>query len=67
VYCLAAWIALEDLMIVYFVKVPVRQGSWRRCFSAFHDENGIHPGPTRVSVERLIAPALGSMHGAESR
>jgi hypothetical protein len=67
VYCFVAWIAVEDLMIVYFAKVPVRQASWRRCFSAFHDENGIHPGPTRVAVERLIAPAFSSIHGAGSR
>lgn len=67
VYCFVAWIAVEDLMIVYFAKVPVRQASWRRCFSAFHDENGIHPGPTRVAVERLIGPAFSSIHGAGSR
>jgi hypothetical protein len=32
----------ENLMIGYFAKVPVRQASWRRCFSAFHDDNGTH-------------------------
>ena len=54
----------EDLMIGYFAKVPVRQASWRRCFSAFHDENGTLPTPTRVAAERLIASAFSSIHGA---
>lgn len=67
VYCFVPWIAVEDLMIVYYAQVPVRRASRRRCFSAFHDENGIHPGPTRVAVERLIAPAFSSIHGAGSR
>ncbi len=33
---------------------------------AFHDANGIHPGPTRVVAERLIAPAFSSVHSAGS-